>query len=153
MEIVIRLAELQDYDRLSNIMDQVQELHAELRPDVYKMIKPLITKEMYEDILKGNNWYVAEVDGVVVGVLELAVHHIKNPALLTKDILFISTIAVDEKWRGMGIGHKLLEKAKQIKEENGFDSIELQVSAQNIKAYEMYKNYGFEEKSILMELK
>ena len=35
----------------------------------------------------------------------------------------------------------------------GYDAIELQVNAKNRLAYEMYKNYGFTEKSINMELK
>lgn len=36
---------------------------------------------------------------------------------------------------------------------NGYDAIELQVNAKNRLAYEMYKNYGFTEKSINMEWK
>lgn len=42
---------------------------------------------------------------------------------------------------------------KQLKAEKGCDTIELQVNARNKKAYEMYRNYGFTEKSINMELK
>ena len=71
MEVKIRSPKQQDYDRFSNIMDQVQLLHVGWRPDVYKPATPLITKEMFEEILKGDNWYVAEADGKVVGVLEL----------------------------------------------------------------------------------
>ena len=35
---------------------------------------------------------------------------------------------------------------------SGADGIEVQVNAKNHDAYEMYKNYGFTEKSINMEL-
>ena len=42
---------------------------------------------------------------------------------------------------------------KQLKAEKGCDTIELQVNAKNKMAYEMYRNYGFTEKSINMELK
>ena len=41
---------------------------------------------------------------------------------------------------------------KQLKVEKNLDGIELQVNAKNSTAYEMYKNYGFTEKSINMEL-
>lgn len=153
MEVKIRSPKQQDYDRFSNIMDQVQLLHVGWRPDVYKPAIPLITKEMFEEILKGDNWYVAEADGKVVGVLELIIYHIENPSQVTRDILFISSMAVDQEYRGKGIGHQFFEKVKQIKEENGYDSIELQVNAKNKMAYEMYKNYGFTEKTINMELK
>ena len=134
-------------------MDQVQQLHVEWRPDVYKSASPLITMDMFEAILKDGNWYVAEADGVVVGVLELMKRHVESPAQVTKDVLFISTMAIDEKYRGKGIGHLFFEKVKQLKQEKGYDTIELQVNAKNRLAYEMYRKYGFTEKSINMELK
>ena len=153
MEVIVRLPRLQDYERVSQIMDQVQQLHVEWRPDVYKPASPLITMDMFEAILKDENWYVAEADGVVVGVLELMKRHVESPAQDTKDVLFISTMAVDEKYRGKGIGHLFFEKVKQLKQEKGYDTIELQVNAKNRLAYEMYRKYGFTEKSINMELK
>ena len=153
MEVVVRLPRLQDYERVSKIMDQVQQLHVEWRPDVYKPASPLITMDMFEAILKDENWYVAEADGVVVGVLELMKRHVESPAQVMKAVLFISTMAVDEKYRGKGIGHLFFEKVKRLKQEKGYDTIELQVNAKNRLAYEMYRKYGFTEKSINMELK
>lgn len=44
------------------------------------------------------------------------------------------------------------EKVKEIKAEKKLDGIELQVNAKNKAAYEMYRSYGFTEKSIHMEL-
>ena len=153
MEVIVRLPRLQDYERVSKIMDQVQQLHVEWRPDVYKPASPLITMDMFEAILKDENWYVAEADGVVVGVLELMKRHVESPAQVMKDVLFISTMAVDEKYRGKGIGHLFFEKVKRLKQKKGYDTIELQVNAKNRLAYEMYRKYGFTEKSINMELK
>ena len=153
MEVIVRLPRLQDYERVSKIMNQVQQLHVEWRPDVYKPASPLITMDMFEAILKDENWYVAEADGVVVGVLELMKRHVESPAQVMKDVLFISTMAVDEKYRGKGIGHLFFEKVKRLKQEKGYDTIELQVNAKNRLAYEMYRKYGFTEKSINMELK
>ena len=156
MEGIVRLPRLQDYERVSQIMDQVQQLHVEWRPDVYKPASPLITMDLFEAILKDGNWYVAEADGVVVGILELMKRHVESPAQVTKDVLFISTMAIDEKYRGKGIGHLFFEKVKQLKQlkqEKGYDTIELQVNAKNRLAYEMYRKYGFTEKSINMELK
>ena len=145
MKVIIRSPKSEDYDRFSNIMDQVQALHVEWRPDVYKPASPLITREVFEEILKEENWFVAEADGMVVGVLEIMVRHVESPSQVTKDILFISSMAVDQAYRGNGIGHLFFEKAKQLKEERGYDAIELQVNAKNRLAYEMYKNYGFTE--------
>ena len=46
------------------------------------------------------------------------------------------------------ISKEVLEKTV----EKNLDGIELQVNAKNNAAYEMYKKYGFTEKSINMEL-
>ena len=153
MEITIRAPQLQDYDRFSDIMDQVQQMHVEWMPDVYKPASPLIPMELFTELLKSGNWYVAEADGVVVGVLEVYKQHVESPVQVTRDVLFVSSMAVEEAYRGKGIGHLFFEKVKQRKEEMGCDSIELQVNAKNRMAYEMYKNYGFTEKTITMELK
>ena len=95
---------------------------------------------------------MAETDGKVVGILELVIRRIQSPAHISRRILFIETMAVDEAYRGMGIGHQFFEKVKQLREEHGLDGIELQVNAKNRAAYEMYLKYGFTEKSIQMEL-
>ena len=78
--------------------------------------------------------------------------HVDSPAHVTKDILFIDSMAVDSEFRGKGIGHAFFEKVKELKKESGADAIELQVNARNIAAMEMYKKCGFTEKSINMEL-
>ena len=47
MEVKIRSPKQQDYDRFSNIMDQVQLLHVGWRPDVYKPATPYIVKSFF----------------------------------------------------------------------------------------------------------
>lgn len=84
MKITIRTPQMQDYDRFSAIMDQVQQMHVEWRPDVYKPASPLITKELFGELLKGDSWYIAETDGIVVGVLEVFKRHVESPAQVTK---------------------------------------------------------------------
>ena len=105
MKVIIRSPKSEDYDRFSNIMDQVQALHVEWRSDVYKPASPLITREVFEEILKEENWFVAEVDGMVVGVLEIMRRHVESPSQVTKDILFISSMAVDQAYRGFEKRH------------------------------------------------
>ena len=40
---------------------------------------------------------------------------------------------------------------KELKVEKNMDAIEMQVNAKNTAAYEMYRKYGFTEKSINLE--
>lgn len=95
---------------------------------------------------------MAELDGKVVGVLGIIYRHIESPSHVTRDVIFVDTMAVEEAYRGRGVGHKFFEMLNCLKSQKHFDGIELQVNAKNTAAYEMYKKYGFTDKSINMEL-
>lgn len=95
---------------------------------------------------------MAEKDGEVVGVMSIMLRHVESPTQVTRNVIFVDSLAVDEKHRGQGIGHAFFDFLKMWKEEIGADGMELQVNARNEKAYQMYKDYGFTEKSINMEL-
>ena len=153
MNIQIRNAIISDYETVIKIMSQVQDMHVEWRPDIYKYNDNLISREVFEKIVENDTFFVAENDNKeIVGVLEIAFRHVESPAHVTRDFIFIDTMAVDEKFRGLGVGHKMFEFLKVMKIEKNLDGIELQVNAKNSAAYEMYKKYGFTEKSINMEL-
>lgn len=152
MKAFVRNVERKDYEAVVNIMGQVQEMHVKWRPDIYKTNKEMIPADKFAGLLKGGTFFVAEADGMVVGVMGIALRHIENPSHVTRNVIFIDSMAVDEKYRGRGIGHLFFEKAKQIKEERHCDAVELQVNAKNKAAYEMYVKCGFKEKSINMEL-
>ncbi len=78
--------------------------------------------------------------------------HIENDNQVTRDVIFVDSMAVDEADRGKGIGHAFFDFLKELKEQKGYDGIELQVNAKNKAAYQMYVKYGFTEKSVNMEL-
>lgn len=152
MNCLIRNARIEDYESVVQIINQVQQMHIAWRPDIYRANDLMIPRDAFEKLVAGDTLFVAVVDGAVVGVLEIVYRHVESPAHVTRNILYIETMAVDEPYRGKGIGHMFFAKAKEIKEKLHFDAIELQVNAKNKAAYEMYTNYGFTEKSINMEL-
>ena len=130
MEICIRNARLEDYQAVETIMKQVQQLHIHWRPDIYKYSEPVLA----------------------AGILFIILRHIESPNQVTRDVLFVDSMAVDEKYRGKGIGHAFFDFLQDLKKQKGYDAIELQVNAKNTAAYKMYCNYGFTSKSIHMEL-
>ncbi|MDC7289340.1 GNAT family N-acetyltransferase [Blautia schinkii] len=152
MDFLIRNAAITDWNDVVRIMNQVQQMHIAWRPDIYKPANDLIPINTFAKTVENHTFFVAETDGIVVGIMEIMFRHIEDSAHVTRDVIFIDSMAVDEKYRGMGIGHLFFEKVKQLKEEEHCDGIELQVNAKNKAAYEMYCNYGFTEKSINMEL-
>ena len=152
MDINIRLAKETDYEAVNRIMLQVQEMHVDWRPEIYKPNDDLFPVEVFVQSIEKGTFFVAERDGVVVGILEIAFRHVETPAHVTRDFVFIDTMAMDENYRGQGIGYAMFGFLKEMKIEKNLDGIELQVNARNIAAYEMYKKCGFTEKSINMEL-
>ena len=150
--INVRKAVIADHDTVSTIMNQVQEMHIHWRPDIYKPAKELLPIDGFRAALADDLFYVAEIDGKVVGVLGLEFRHIETPAHVTRDVLFIDSMAVDEAYRGRGVGHAFFDMVKKLAKQKNCGGIELQVNARNEQAYEMYTGYGFTEKSVTMEL-
>ena len=152
MQMLIRKAIEADYEAVLRIMNQVQDMHVEWRPDIYKHTEELIPREGYLAALEYDVFYVAEDEGKVIGVLGLDYRHVETPSHVTRDVVFIDSMAVDEPYRGKGVGHAFFARVKEIAAERHADAIELQVNARNRQAYDMYAKYGFREKSINMEL-
>ena len=152
MKIQIRNAKSDDYQTVDTIMKQVQQLHIDWRPDIYKYCETVLPIEIFEQAVRDETFYVAEYEGTIAGVLFIAYRHIENPLQVTRNIIFVDSMAVDEKYRGKGIGHAFFGFLRALKSQKGFDGIELQVNAKNKAAYKIYSDYGFTEKSINMEL-
>lgn len=153
MEITIRFAEEKDYNQVEAIMKQVQELHTEWRPDIYKNIDIVLPFDMYMDYVNNRELIVATLDsGDIVGILIYVTRNISGGPMVDRKVMFIDSMGVDEHYRGQGIGRELFAFVRNICEEQEYDGLELQVNAKNIAAKRMYEKYGFTEKSVNMEL-
>ena len=152
MSIHIRNATMDDYQTVEMIMRQVQQMHIDWRPDIYKHSETVLPINVYEQAVRDQAFFVAEYEERVSGVLFIQCRHIEIQNQVTRDIIYIDSMAVDENYRGKGIGHAFFEFLKELKAQKGYDRIELQVNARNKAAYKMYTDYGFTDKSINMEL-
>ena len=151
-KFLIRYAATGDYNAVEEIMKQVHKLHVDLRPDTYKPVDTVLSYEEFQKAVEQQTFLVAEYGRNVAGILSYLLRHTEVDKQVTRDVLFIDCIAVDEKYRGKGIGRGLLDFAKNIVQEKHLDGFELQVNAKNTNARKMYESYGFVEKSINMEL-
>lgn len=152
MDIVIRPARMDDHGGIESIMKQVQQLHVELRPDIYRSVDTVLPAEALREEIGNGCFFVADADGKLAGVLEIVYRRVRSPHQVPRDVVFVETMAVDEAYRGMGIGRAFFDFLRQLKAEKGLDGIELQVNARNTQAMEMYSKYGFTPKSVNMEL-
>ena len=150
--VAIRYAEENDYPHVEKIMQQVQDMHVTWRPDIYKRGDTVLPYEVFKEAIYDKSFLVAEIDSQIVGLLFFMIRHIENNVQVTRDVLFIDSMAVAEGYRGQGVGHSLFAFVKEIKQQRCLDGIELQVNAKNHDARAMYEKYGFTEKSVTMEL-
>ena len=152
MNIKIRYAESADYDSVEAIMKEVQQLHVDWRPDIYKPVDTVYSREYFEHLVAEKHLLVAESDGAVVGLLTFMYRHIESDKQVTRNVIFVDDLAVKTEYRGREIGTQLLNLMKKKVSDEHLDGLELQVNARNIAARKMYENFGFTEKSINMEL-
>ena len=64
--------------------------------------------DVFLEKTENGTFFVAESHGKIVGVMDIQFRHIASPAHVTRDILFVDSMAVEENYRGQGIGHCLL---------------------------------------------
>ena len=148
----VRLAIIDDYDDISNLMGQVHNLHVDLRADLYKKTEEVFSLEQIKSFINNNQCYVVEYNDIVVGMMLIFEKHLGDQSHQNRYIIFIDTIVVDQRYRRLGIGKQLINYAIELKEKHHYDSIELEVNALNEDAIKMYQQMGFTNKSITMEL-
>ena len=129
MQIQIRAAMAQDYEAAVKILSQVQDMHVEWRPDIYRHTSHLMSMEEFQQAAEDHTFFVAENEkNQVLGILQIMFKHVEGPAHTTRDFIFVDRMAVDEAYRGAGVGHKMFDFLKGLKAEKNMDAIELPVS-------------------------
>ena len=88
---------------------------------------------------------VISIEDIIVGVA--SIHIIKK---LTRILGIIEDVAVNEKYRGKGVGKKLVESLILIGKQKNCDKIVLSSSEENSKFYE---KIGFKKKELQMVIR
>ena len=151
----IRRAENKEKPRLTELLSQVLELHADIRPDIFISGTTKYTKEELEDIVKddGNPIYVAVDDNE--NVLGYAFCQLKSQPFSNNMVpfqsLFIDDLCVDKNTRGKHVGTALFEHVKEEAKRLGCYEVSLNVWEGNDKAINFYNAMGFKKKEMQME--
>ena len=83
---------------------------------------------------RGFSYFVAVVEGAVVGFIEVKLEEKKAKLL---------GMAVDDRFKGRGIGSALINKAIEFAVEEGKREIYLEVRRNNLSAIKVYERHGF----------
>ena len=155
MSIEIRRAEKKDIARISELLSQVLEIHAVLRPDIFISGTTKYTKEELCGIILNDEApvFVADDDGNVVGY---AFCVMKRQPFSTnmKDFksVYIDDLCVDKNCRGKHIGSQLFDYVMDFAKKSGCYDVTLNVWEGNDSARSFYEKKGMFVKETQMEI-
>ncbi len=151
----VRAAGKKDIPRILELLLQVDMVHHNGRPDLFKGPATKYSAEELEQILSDTTKpvFVCERDdGLVVGHAFCAHKQVLEDSVLT-DIrtLYIDDICVDEAFRGCGVGKALYEYVKDYAGKQGCYNITLNVWECNPGARKFYEALGLKPQKTGME--
>ena len=151
----IRIAEKKDIPGILALLVQVDMVHHNGRPDLFKGPATKYNEWELERIIGAPETPVFVcVDGEKVLGHAFCIYkqEIDDSVLTDIKTLYIDDICVDEKERGKHIGKMLYEAVLAYAKENGFYNITLNVWKCNPGAIKFYEALGFEVQKIGMEM-
>lgn len=155
MATEIREASVQDADTLAELNMIVHALHVAWHPEVFRTPALDDMKRRCVECLaqEGFRAYVALRDGRGVGCIAVRrVERAGHVLMYPRRFLDIESICIQPQERGKGVGHALLEKAKEFARQQGLQRIELNVWAENAEATRAFAAWGFLPHSQRMSL-
>ena len=155
MEIRIRPASEADLPAVNRLRAQVNEVHVQGRPDIFKpgfgaALQNHLTVYFHSET---NGVLVAEAGDQIVGFAMVA--YIDRPASdynLPRRFYHVAEFGVDPAWRRRGVASALVQSMQADARARGFHKIELDVWAFNEGALAFYEAMGFQTYRRFMEL-
>lgn len=151
----VRFAKEKELDCINELRKQVNDLHVDGKPDVFK---PGFCDELRDFINviwndQEQEIVVADADGAICGFA--IIHHInkpENPFMKERDFLDIDEFCVDEAYRRKEVATSLITFIKEYAKEKGFHRIELNMWEFNKGALAFYESVDFETYRRYMEI-
>ena len=151
----IRQANNNDIKQMIPLLDDTAKMHDEIRPDIFKNKTIEEIRNNLEIMLQdeSNIILIAEDKQIIVGVMICKIREIKEHTNL-KDakVWWIKEICDKKEYRRNGIGHTLIENAKEIAKANKCLRLELNCWELNENAIKFYKNEGLTTQKRVMEI-
>ncbi len=143
----IRFAKENELDRINELRKQVNDLHVEGRPDVFKAGFSDELRDFIYDIWNDPNKEIIVADNGEMICGFAVINHItkpENPFMMERDFLDIDEICVDKECRRQGAASELIAFIKSLAKERGFNRVELNMWEFNKDALAFYEAAGFE---------
>ena len=152
--MTIRFAESRDIPGMIALLQQVGEVHHQIRPDLFRSGAQKYNETDLKNLLADPNRpiLIADIEGAVAGYAFCILQETRdNPVLCDRKVLYIDDICVDEAMRGRGIATALYDRVIAFARELGCHSVTLNVWCGNDGAMKFYEKCGMKPQKIGME--
>ena len=153
--MIIRKAEEKDIPRILELLKQVLQIHADIRPDIFIPGTTKYTVDELKELLKNKEkpiYIAANEADICVGYAFCQLHEqpFSNNMVQFKS-LFIDDLCIDQQARGQHIGESLFEYVKNEAMRMNCYEVTLNVWAGNTSAEKFYEKMGMKTKERQME--
>ena len=151
---MIRFAKEKDIPQIMDLLSQVDLVHHNGRPDIFKIGTKYSADElkvMLKDKTRPILVCTDESDSVMGYCFCVFEQHVNNSVLTDIKTLYIDDLCVDEKLRGKHIGKQLYDAAVRLAKENNCYNLTLNVWSCNQSAMRFYESMGLIPQKIGME--
>lgn len=150
----IRFAQSRDIPGMLNLLQQVGEVHHQIRPDLFRSGAQKYDEAALDALLKNPDRpiFIAQNEGQVAGYAFCILQITKDdPVLWDRKVLYIDDLCVDEAQRGHGIAGELYQQVCQYARSIGCDAVTLNVWSGNDTAMAFYQKCGLKPQKVGME--
>ena len=152
---MIRTAKEKDIPKMGDLLSQVDLVHHNGRPDIFKIGRKYNSEELKALLSDANRPILVsvnendEVEGYCFCIVQ---QHMNDNVLTDIKTLYIDDLCVDESLRGKHIGKKLYEAATALARELGCYNLTLNVWSCNQSAMRFYEAQGLVPQKVTMEV-
>jgi len=144
MSEIVRKAKESDYVVVNAILEEDAIFHVNLEPDWVTDCTGISISDYSEWLTQQNKeLLVLEVEGEVIGVLQLKVGEGGDPNMKYQPYGWIDEIAISEHKRDQGFGRKLMDASESWAKEKGLKILILDVWKSNKRALAVYARHGY----------
>ena len=150
---MIRKAENKDAARVLQILEQVNRVHHELRPDLFRLATKYTAAELHAIFADDSKpVFVYEADGAVCGyIFTVLIDHGGHHMLTPVRELYIDDLCVDAAYRGRGIATALYRHTVAYARQLGCHNVTLNVWEGNDGAMAFYRKMGMQTQKTKLE--
>lgn len=142
--MTIRRAENKDTAQILRLLEQVNAVHHNLRPDLFNLATKYTAEELQEIFADDSKPVFVYDDGnrVLGYIFTVLIDHGGDNMLVPVKELYIDDLCVDEAARGQKVATKLYDHVLDFARENGCHNVTLNVWEGNGGAMAFYRKMG-----------